>query len=472
MSGRVKKEVEETDFIKPLLFNKEQLKSVKDGKQKSPMEATEKHLKIKRRYSDPKLKFVISGHAGKCICCRQNKAPVERSTTVGDGKSSAMIRAEEVQSNLEPAFPSFVKSLVRSHVASCFWMGLPGTFCRAHLPSVDTTVTLQDECGKEFKMKYIAYKTGLSAGWRQFCVAHQLFEGDALVFQLTGSCTLKVYIIRANDLTEVDGALCLLNLDAQIKQNVAGKLTAACKSSKRKRPRSLPQAVVQKKNKKSVQLRLSVPQAGQPAEQSENDSEEVGSEVLEGFKLSLPTVHFKDIKSFEDFNILVDGLVLDSELSEDIRNKYYKLCCNQNAFLHDNLIKGVNFKLIAGIISETVNIADAMRACTLTTSRDKFATWDKALKASELFGMNVGFLRARLSRLLSLAFDSEGATKTRRYLEARFERVLTEDEIKSHEAKLVELKEAYERYGANVERLKSKAEGYDLKFQEQVLAPW
>jgi hypothetical protein len=30
MSGRVKKEVEETDFIKPLLFNKEQLKSVKD----------------------------------------------------------------------------------------------------------------------------------------------------------------------------------------------------------------------------------------------------------------------------------------------------------------------------------------------------------------------------------------------------------------------------------------------------------
>ncbi|XP_061973199.1 B3 domain-containing protein At3g19184-like isoform X3 [Populus nigra] len=196
----------------------------KEGKQKSPMEATEKHLKIKRRYSDPKLKFVISGHAGKCICCRQNKAPVERSTTVGDGKSSAMIRAEEVQSNLEPAFPSFVKSLVRSHVASCFWMGLPGTFCRAHLPSVDTTVTLQDECGKEFKMKYIAYKTGLSAGWRQFCVAHQLFEGDALVFQLTGSCTLKVYIIRANDLTEVDGALCLLNLDAQIKQNVAGKL--------------------------------------------------------------------------------------------------------------------------------------------------------------------------------------------------------------------------------------------------------
>ncbi|KAF9682367.1 hypothetical protein SADUNF_Sadunf05G0101600 [Salix dunnii] len=425
------------------------------------MEATAKLLKIKRRYSDPKLKFVMSGHSGKCTCCRQNKAPVERSTPVGDFKSSAMIRAEEVQSNLEPAFPSFVKSLVRSHVASCFWMGLPGSFCRAHLPPVDTTVILQDEREKEYKMKYIAYKTGLSAGWRQFCVAHQLFEGDALVFQLIGSCTFKVYIIRANDLTEVDGAL-----------DSAEMKTAACKRSRRKRPRSLPLSVVQKKNKRSGQLRPSVLQAGQPSEQSENDSEEVGSEVLEGFKLSLPAVHFKDIKSFEDFNILVDGLVLDSELSEDIRNKYYELCCNQNTFLHDNLIKGVNFKLIAGIISETVSIADGMRACTLTTSREKFATWDKALKASELFGMNVGFLRTRLSRLLSLAFDSEGATKTRRYLEARFERVLTEDEIKSLEAKLVELEEAYERYGANAERLKSKAEGYDLRFQEQVLAPW
>ncbi|KAJ6907506.1 B3 domain-containing protein [Populus alba x Populus x berolinensis] len=478
MSGRVKKEVEETDLIKPQPFHEENRKYVEDGdgKQKSPMETTAKRLKIKRRYSDSKLKFVISGHAGKCIW--QNRAPVERSNTVGETRSSALIRAEEVQSNLEPAFPSFVKSLVRSHVASCFWMGLPGQFCRAHLPLVDATVTLQDECGKEFKMKYIAYKTGLSAGWRQFCVAHRLFEGDVLVFQLIESCTFKVYVIRANDLTEVDGALGLLNLDAQIKQNIAGKLdnaergTTACKSSKRKRPRSLPLAIVQKKNKKSGQPRPSVLQAGPSAEQSENDSEEVGSEVLEGFKLSLPAVQFRDIKSFEDFNILVDGLLLDSELSEDIRNKYYKLCCSQNAFLHDNLIKGVNLKLIAGIISETVNIADAMRACTLNTSRDEFATWDKALKASELFGMNVGFLRAKLGLLLSLAFDSEGATKTRRYIEARFKRVRTEDEIRNLEAKLVELKETYERYGADVERLKSKAEGYELKFQEQVLAPW
>lgn len=54
--------------------------------------------------------------------CRQNKPTIDRSSTPGELKSPAMIRAEEVQSNLESAFPSFVKSLVRSHVGSCFWM--------------------------------------------------------------------------------------------------------------------------------------------------------------------------------------------------------------------------------------------------------------------------------------------------------------------------------------------------------------
>lgn len=47
------------------------------------------------------------------------------SSASGQAKSSAVIRAQEVLSNLGPEFPSFVKSLVRSHVASCFWMVSP-----------------------------------------------------------------------------------------------------------------------------------------------------------------------------------------------------------------------------------------------------------------------------------------------------------------------------------------------------------
>lgn len=37
---------------------------------------------------------------------------------------------------------------------------------------------------------------------------------------------LKVYIIRANDLTEVDGALGLLNLDSYTKHNDSGNFLA------------------------------------------------------------------------------------------------------------------------------------------------------------------------------------------------------------------------------------------------------
>ncbi|XP_058006161.1 B3 domain-containing protein Os01g0234100 isoform X2 [Hevea brasiliensis] len=494
MAERIKREAEEGNLNKTASLGDENPKSAGDEDvtlaqlslhPSSPrprplacfswgLEKTEKRVKMKRRYSDSKIKtkHAMTGHAGKCICCRLNKPAIDRLSTPGKVKSSAMIRAEEVQSNLESTFPSFIKCLVRSHVGSCFWMGLPGPFCRAHLPHEDTTITLEDECGKGFRMKYIAYKTGLSAGWRQFSVAHQLLEGDVLVFQLIEPCMFKVYIIRANDLTEVDGALGLLTLDPQIKQNDAEMDRVPCKSTKRKRPRSLPLAVVQKKHKKSGRSRLSVPKTGQLPEQSENDSEEVGSEVLEGFKLSLPAVQFKDVKDFENFNILVDGLVIDSELSEDVRRKFYMLCRSQNTFLHENLIKGINFMLVAGIISETVNIADAIRACNLTTSREEFDTWDKTLEASEHFGMNVGCLRARLSRLVSLAFDSEGATKTRRYIEAKTEQAHTEDEIQNLEAKLVELKGAYDKFGAEIENLKSKAESYELKFQEEVLAPW
>ncbi|CAI0430019.1 unnamed protein product [Linum tenue] len=244
------------------------------------------------------------------------------------------------------------------------------------------------------------------------------------------------------------------------------------KSAKKRRCKVPQSSFLRKKKRKPSKPRSSFHDGQPPAGQSENDSEEVGSEVLEGFKLSFPGLKFEDIQSFEDFSIVIEGLVLDSELTEDVRRKYYKLCCCQNAFLHENLIKGLNFKLIAGVISETISIADAMRGCDLSTSRDEFATWDKTLKATELFGMNVGFLRARLTHLVTLAFDSEDAAKTRRYMEARTERLHIEDEIRNIEAKLVGLKATHERYESDVENLKTRAERYEVRFNREVLAPW
>lgn len=73
-----------------------------------------------------------------------------------------------------------------------YWQGLPGHFCKSHLPDKDTSVALEDESGIQYTAKYFAEKTGLSAGWRQFSTAHNLVEGDVLVFQLIAPLKLKV----------------------------------------------------------------------------------------------------------------------------------------------------------------------------------------------------------------------------------------------------------------------------------------
>ncbi|KAK6924076.1 B3 DNA binding domain [Dillenia turbinata] len=412
----------------------------------------------------------------------QDLAAQETTTSKsGESKSSALIRAEEVHKNLGPEFPSFVKVMVRSHVNSCFWMGLPGDFSRAHLPDKDCKIMLEDESGESYESKYFSLKAGLSAGWRRFSVDHKLVEGDALVFQLVEPTKFKVFIIKANDMSEVDGALCLLNLDSQ-KNKTDGDAPmdpletdnlAPQKSTKRKRLKSLPLTAVQKKNKKT-RVRKSVPIVpGQPVDNSENDSEEVASEVLGGPNNSSGLViQFKDIEKFENFTILVHGLAIDSELSEHIRKKYYELCCSQKAFLHENLLKGITGKLIVGVISETVNIADAIRVCKLTTTRDEFEVWDQTLKAFEQLGMSVGFLRTRLHRLESLAFDTEDALHSKKYIEARTEKDRLEDEMRILEAKLVELKEAFEKCSAEVENLKPGALRYEANFNEEANAPW
>ncbi|XP_057481555.1 B3 domain-containing protein Os01g0234100-like isoform X2 [Actinidia eriantha] len=353
--------------------------------------------------------------------------------------------------------------------------GLPMTFCKLHLPRKDMQIVLEDESGEQFELKFIAEKTGLSAGWRKFAAAHKLVEGDVLIFQLVETNKFKVYVVRANDLTEVDGALGLLNLDAHIKQNDAGKDDAdnseiAPNNKKRKCLKSLPLAVIKKKKK--MGLPKSVAKSIQSAKQFENDCEEVHSEVPAGPRLSGSAVRFRDVKSFTDFNILVDGLCIDSELPEHIRVKYYALCCSKNTLIHAHLFRGLNSKLVAGIVCETVNIADAIRACKLTTSRDEYLIWEKTLKSFELMGMRVGFLRARLRHLLILAFESDDARDARKYLDAKSGKGRAEDEIRDLEAKLVELKQASEKFGADIESLKSKAERFEHKFQEEIDAPW
>ncbi|MCL7028621.1 hypothetical protein MKW94_025517 [Papaver nudicaule] len=109
-------------------------------------------------------------------------------------RAIATRRAEELYANLtrDDGFPCFVKSMLRSHVDRGFWLGLPISFCREHLPTHDEKITLVDGSWKEFRTNYLVQKLGLTKGWRQFAMFHDLLDGDALVFQLIEPTKLKV----------------------------------------------------------------------------------------------------------------------------------------------------------------------------------------------------------------------------------------------------------------------------------------
>ncbi|KAH0664812.1 hypothetical protein KY285_026018 [Solanum tuberosum] len=106
-------------------------------------------------------------------------------------KVQALKCAEKLHSNLQLDNPFFIKTMVRSHVYSCFWLGLPTRFCQDHLPKSTVDVLLVDEEGIEYEALFIGKRTGLSGGWRAFALDHKLDDGDALVFELVEPTKFK-----------------------------------------------------------------------------------------------------------------------------------------------------------------------------------------------------------------------------------------------------------------------------------------
>ncbi|KAL2921385.1 hypothetical protein RDABS01_012876 [Bienertia sinuspersici] len=97
-------------------------------------------------------------------------------------------KAEKLSAKLqEEGYSTLIRPLLPSHVSGCFWLGLPSEFCRSSLPSNDGMVTLVDEEGDEYPTVYLARKTGLSGGWRGFALAHQLVDGDTIVYIIRAS---------------------------------------------------------------------------------------------------------------------------------------------------------------------------------------------------------------------------------------------------------------------------------------------
>ncbi|MCD7463611.1 hypothetical protein HAX54_050938 [Datura stramonium] len=231
-----------------------------------------------------------------------------------EAKFSVKERAARVLSSLTDEFPSFGKCMLPSNVAHGFWMHLPKPFCNMHLPCHDATVILVDEWGNEYKTNYLLERNGLSAGWRGFSISHRLLKGDILIFHLIEPCKMKVYIVRVNDQAAVDAALCLMNLDTSKKS--AELVLVQRDNRKRKKSKrsaepffvdlSKPKEHAQNDSDSAVDLNVS------PSEhQSENNSEDLDSKVLEG--LDVPN-----------------------------RLQTNEICCSKTSFLHDNRQKSIS----------------------------------------------------------------------------------------------------------------------------------
>ncbi|KAK6136862.1 hypothetical protein DH2020_029395 [Rehmannia glutinosa] len=363
-----------------------------------------------------------------------------------NGNSSALEQAKGIQANSSGQFPSFLKQLLKSHLSGKFYLGLPKKFCDAHMPSHDDTIVLVDENEQEYNTKYSVRKNRLSGGWRGFSIAHKLLEGDALV-----------YIVRAGNLTEKNnGAIGFHTCGFQDIKPIS--------SARRIHLNSLAVNNHHQETKKARLISDSKLDTGQ----SENDIDHFDRNVLEDNRYSESVVYFKDVKSFEDFKIQADGLILDSEIPTNLRTKYYHLCCSQKRFLHDCLIKGLSSKLAVVMISETVNIADAIKSAELATSLHHFECWEKTLKAFEDLGMAVGFLRDRLQKLVGISREYCSTVETQR----NKKELKSDEQMSNLEATSLNVKTLIGSLEAEVEALKWKNKKLGFEFQMLAQAPW
>ncbi|XP_042509625.1 uncharacterized protein LOC122085213 isoform X2 [Macadamia integrifolia] len=130
----------------------------------------------------------------------RKKLALEKMPLSSDAANShSMKQAKELRKKLAlEEMPTCMKFIRPSHVSGCFWLRLPVDFCKLNLPKEDCIITLVDERGEEYEMKYVAERVGIGGGWRAFSVAHKLVPKDTVLFQLIKATKFKVYILREN----------------------------------------------------------------------------------------------------------------------------------------------------------------------------------------------------------------------------------------------------------------------------------
>ncbi|KAL8027669.1 hypothetical protein ABFS82_14G108900 [Erythranthe guttata] len=353
---------------------------------------------------------------------------------------SCMDRAHAIQANLSPNFPNFLKTMRKSYVTGKFWLILPKPFCDAHILKKDGWIVLLDENDRGHNTKYLVGSHTLSSGWKSFSVAHELREGDVLVFQLIESCKFKIYIAKATTT--------LPNQDHFHREPVEAVKPEPEEENTDNTGTRRDKYLEYRSKKKEKIIPISKPNGIRSSECS--------------------LVSFKDIKGFKDFSIYVDARILDSEIPTHCKAKYYELCKSQNMFLHENIVQGLNGKLAVEMISELIKIADSIRAADSKTGTDRMEGWDKTLKAFEDLGMVVGFLRVRIRKLIRV-FREYGAD-----IELmRIERDEAEEERIALNVKLWRVENRIGQIDDEIDALRSvKNEGVGPVFKKIACAPW
>lgn len=442
--------ISENNEVKQEVVEFEQQRPREEEESELPISGTEDHMSISHRFRS-KGKQIDCSYVDVQLNSRSPKSKRKMGSVdgnSGDTYSFAMKRAKEVRAKLDPGFPSFLKLMLRSHVSGGFCLRIPSCFCKLHMPKHDQTIVLEDETGKAYEVKYLADKMVISAGWKGFSILHKLLEGDVIVFHLVQFDKVKVYIVRASTSDEIiDGALCNSNLNANAEERVllgsqGGKNNACCASGEGKSHSS---------------------HFTSGREESKNGEDSLCKNADGGFQGSFV--------EFQEFHITVNDVIIDSMLTEYVRRNYYELCLARSSYLHDRL-KSDNNMLAAGIITETTKIAKNIRGCKLSTSNDDFAMWDKTLEGFEVLGMDVRFLRSRLSYLVNIASKMRETPRLKRYAEARLERDCREEEIQTLKSRLQELKQARRTLDNDIAVLKVEVGRFELIFEEEANISW
>ncbi|CAI9104350.1 OLC1v1003003C1 [Oldenlandia corymbosa var. corymbosa] len=354
------------------------------------------------------------------------------------------------RANLDPRYPSFAKLLLPSHVTNTYTLIFPKGFCKSYMPAHDVECSLQDEHGKLYQTIFQPGSTCvIRVGWRDFAINHGLRAGDAVAFQLTGKYKFKVYIVRSTSLG-VHGSTKLSLLEKNNDGMHCGGGAAQEKGSRG----------YEKSTSKQLEL----------------------SKAKGATKYESSTAFV----NFPDSNMLINGGMLDLKLPDTRRPKYYELCKDQRSYLHSGFHKPAHPESAVASTSNAVDIAEAIRCSNISTVKANFAYWDEALKGLESRGLEVGFLRARLTKLVGLAERAEDSPRAKRLKQATVEWSLKGEEcnmiqeemktleakLKSLEAKLQKVKQERVKLFHEIETSNVQIKMDESRFLEEAKAPW